>query len=434
MLSVNIFHLLGVGRETVEYGGYWLLFLVSMIESIPFIGAFVPGQTLIIIAGFLTKLGMFTLPLLILVTSLGAIAGDYVGYFLGKRYGYAFIGTLGKYFFIRVRHIEQAKRVLQEHAGKALILGRFNPVARAFTPFLAGAGDVKVSLFWFYNIIGGIAWAVSSSLVGYIFGASYEAVSHYIGRFIFFAVILSIVFVLSYRSINKRHHIFVRFHLYTLSAAVISLYVFFKTLQDSLGRETFFSHIDTWVNAFVVSIWNPWVAEMMIGISYVLSPTVCVIAALVLLATLMREKRFYYAWVTFLSLSSSLIAVPFIKNVVGRLRPENAFLLSPDASFPSGHATFVCVVLLLFMLILSKVIRHRHAQHIAQTISVFCILLVGISRVYLNVHWFSDVVGGFALAVLCVSLSVLVGKLIMAQRGVKAANVRELSELMKETS
>lgn len=415
--------------EAVEYGGYSLLFLVSMLEGVPFIGSFVPGQTLVIMAGFLAKLGMFTLPLLILIISLGAIVGDYVGYLLGRRYGYALIVRLSKYFFIRIHHIERAKKVLQEHTGKALLFGRFSPITRAFTPFLAGAGEVKAPLFWIYNLAGGIVWALSSVLVGYIFGASYEAVSHYIGRFIFFAVILSIVLVLVYRSINKRHHIFVRFHLYTLSAAVLSLYVFFKTLQDSLGKETFFSHIDVWSNSFVVSIWNPWVAEIMIGVSYVLSPTVCVIAAIVLLAALVREKRFYYAWVTFLSLSCTLIAVPFIKNAVGRLRPENAFLLSPDASFPSAHATFVCVVLLLFMLILFKVIKNRHTKYIVGTISVFCILLVGISRVYLNIHWFSDVVGGFALAVLCVSLSILAGKIIMAERGVKAENALELSTL-----
>jgi len=382
--------------ETLGYGAYTMLFLIAVVEALPLVGTFIPGHSLVILSGFLVRLGTLDLwPVLILV-SLGAIVGDVVGYSIGKKYGYELIRKFGRYFFITDIHLEKAKEAMNKHTGKALIVGRFSPVTRAFTPFLAGAGDVHVNRFWLYNISGGILWSVSSVLIGYVFGASYEIVSQYIGRFVGIAVILSILIVWAYRFINKQKHIFAKYHFYTLLINIASLYIFFKTMQDVFSRESSLAELDVWVNLKMIDIQGFGGIDIFTSITNFLSPVHLIVAGLGIACFLMWKKKIHQALVLSFGLLGGALFQGVLKELVERMRPENAVLVETGFSFPSGHATMAVLFFGALIYVFCGKIESKVRREIFGVACLLLFVMVGFSRVYLNVHWVSDVVAGFA--------------------------------------
>ena len=190
----------------LQVWGYPIIFMSALLEASPFFGIVVPGQTIIIIAGFFAKLHVFNLAYVIILSSIGAILGDLAGYILGRKYGYSFIKDYGKYFFFKKEYFTETKRLMNEHTGKTMVIGRFNSITRAFAPFVAGSSKVPLKRFLFYNVIGGISWGVFFSLVGYIFGKGYRIASRYIDQFllVFFIIIaITTYFYISYRKRKK---------------------------------------------------------------------------------------------------------------------------------------------------------------------------------------------------------------------------------------
>ena len=218
--------ILSLPFPVLNHWGYWIILIFAILEAVPLFGLFAPGMSIVIIGGFLAKIEVLEIGDVIFFAALGAILGDLIGYLLGKKYGYSFITKYGKYFFFKKRHFEKTKKLMNRHTGKTLIIGRFNSVTRSFAPFVAGLTNVSFFKFLTYNVIGGISWAISFVMVGYIFGKSYEIAAQYIGGFIFIAIVLSILIVYAYKFINKRKHIFSRYNFYALIINVFSLYLF----------------------------------------------------------------------------------------------------------------------------------------------------------------------------------------------------------------
>lgn len=187
--------------------GYLIVFVFALLEASPFFGIAVPGQTIVIIGGFFARLGVLNLYYIIILASLGAIIGDLAGYILGRRYGYSFITKYGKFFFFKKEYFNRTKQLMNEHTGKTLIIGRFNSITRAFAPFVAGSSKVPFMKFLVYNVIGGISWGLSFSLIGYIFGEGYKAASHYINGFLLVFFLFGIIFLYFYMGYKKRKKI-----------------------------------------------------------------------------------------------------------------------------------------------------------------------------------------------------------------------------------
>ncbi len=386
-----------ISLDTLGYGAYTVLFLIAVTEALPLIGTFIPGHSLVILSGFLVRLGTLDLwPVLILV-SLGAIIGDVVGYAVGKKYGYDLIRKFGRYFFITDAHLQKAKDAMNRHTGKALIIGRFSPVTRAFTPFLAGAGDVHVNKFWLYNISGGILWSVVSVAIGYIFGASYEIASQYIGRFVGIAVVLSILIIWAYRFVNKQKHIFARYHFYTLLINIASLYIFFKTMQDVFSRESSFAELDVWVNLKMFDIQSLVGVDVLTFITNIFSPVNLIVAGLGIACFLMWKKKIHQALVLSFGLLGGALFQGVLKELALRVRPENAVIVETGFSFPSGHATMAVLFFGALIYVFCGKIQSKICRESFGILCLILFVLVGFSRVYLNVHWVSDVIAGFAL-------------------------------------
>ena len=202
MLPVD--EILNLPVPVLIYWSYWIILLAAMLDASPLFGLLVPGQIFVITGGFLAKTGVLKIDDVIFVSALGAIIGDFIGYLLGKEYGYSFVARFGKYFFFKKEHFEKVKRLMNHHTGKTLIVGRFNSLARSFAPFIAGSTNVSFLKFSIYNIIGGISWAISFVMIGYVSGKSYEIASQYVGKFIFIAIVLGILIIYLYGFIKKR--------------------------------------------------------------------------------------------------------------------------------------------------------------------------------------------------------------------------------------
>ncbi|MSR71249.1 MAG: phosphatase PAP2 family protein [Candidatus Taylorbacteria bacterium] len=404
----------------LEQGGYWIIFVTSIAEAVPFLGSIVPGQMIVIFAGFLAKLQQLSLWKVMLIASLGAICGDIFGYKLGQKFGYGFLEKYGKYVFIKQAHIEKVKGLVLGHAGKALILGRFHPIARSFAPYIAGAGGVDIKKFWFFNIIGGVSWAVASVAIGYIFGASYEVASRYIGKFVFVGLVISAFIIWGYSYIESKRHVFAKYHLVTLIINILSLYVFFKTLEDSFSGISNLAALDVWFNLKMASIHSLALTSYMTFITNMFSPEVLSFVALIIIAWLAYKKYWHRAYVFVISLGVSAVAVTFIKNLVERTRPDNALYFDASYSFPSGHAVFAVMFFCVLFYVFYRDVKNKYVRELFGVASIMAFLLAGFSRVYLNVHWFSDVVAGFALGLFILSGIILIFR-------VRAQTIRRLN-------
>lgn len=149
--------------------GYLLLFLIIFAESGLFFGFFLPGDSLIFTAGIFAAQGALNIWLVLLVCLSGAILGDNVGYWFGKTLGQKLYARPNSKIF-RKDHLEAATKFYQQHGGKAIILARFMPFVRTFTPIVAGAAHMDYGQFFKYNVAGGLIWGAGLALLGFFAG------------------------------------------------------------------------------------------------------------------------------------------------------------------------------------------------------------------------------------------------------------------------
>lgn len=168
---------------------YLLVFAFVFAEDAIFVGFVVPGETAAVLGGVLANQGHADIWLMAPLVVVAAIAGDTVGYEIGKHLGPRLLS-----FRIFDRHrkkLEDAQAFLRKRGGWAVFLGRFVAFFRAMMPALAGASKMRYLKFLAFNALGGLAWGVGFTLLGYIAGASYDAVAKTAGRDIA-AVVLGI--------------------------------------------------------------------------------------------------------------------------------------------------------------------------------------------------------------------------------------------------
>ncbi|MBI5126572.1 MAG: bifunctional DedA family/phosphatase PAP2 family protein [Candidatus Taylorbacteria bacterium] len=407
-ISIELFHML---RATIEQGGYWLIFCVSLVEGIPLLGSLIPGNTLIGVGGFFAHLGVLNVWYVTILAIMGAVVGDIFGYILGKKYGYDTLVALGKYFLIKKEHIDKAKGLVAKHTGKSILIGRFNPVTRSLMPFVVGSSGVRMKLFWFYDLIGCCTWIVGTVALGYISGAGYLVVAKFFGSFVLVGLIIVLLLVWGYRFINTRAHIFRRYELGTLIVVLLAVFGFFLTLQDVLNSHSFMANLDVWVNSFAATKAIEF-SSILRTVSVILSPFLFSLCAIVFAFYLLITKKWSRAFLVLASFGGGFLINTLLKLLVGRVRPENALITLTDYSFPSGHAIAGAMFFFLCIYFFTKKFKHLIARELFVTVCCFLILLTGAARVFLNVHWLSDVTAGITLGLLWTGLMVLFTRFI----------------------
>lgn len=154
-----------------HYGAwvYVLLFMIVFAETGLVVTPFLPGDSLLFVAGTLAAAGGMDIRLLIVLLTIAAIAGDTVNYWFGNYVGPR-VFTSENSRFLNRQHLERTHAFYERHGGKTIVIARFVPIIRTFAPFVAGVGKMPYPRFLAYNVIGGILWVVSLTLAGYYFG------------------------------------------------------------------------------------------------------------------------------------------------------------------------------------------------------------------------------------------------------------------------
>jgi membrane-associated protein len=148
---------------------YVVLFLIIFCETGLVFFPFLPGDSLLFIAGALAGTGMLSLPLLILVTTSAAILGDTVNFWIGRYAGTSLVN--GRFSaFVKGEWIDKTRLFYEKYGGVTIIVARFVPYVRTFAPFLAGVGEMHYRSFLLANVVGGVLWTSSLILAGYFIG------------------------------------------------------------------------------------------------------------------------------------------------------------------------------------------------------------------------------------------------------------------------
>lgn len=165
----EFFGKLGNLEELIKWGGLTVLIIIVFAETGLLVGFFLPGDSLLITAGLIAAQGYLDIFVLNISLIIAAIVGDQVGYLFGKKTGPR-IFTREKSKFFAKDHLIKANHFYEKYGGKAIIYARFVPFARTFAPIVAGVANMNYRKFVSYNIIGGLLWVLSMTLVGYYFG------------------------------------------------------------------------------------------------------------------------------------------------------------------------------------------------------------------------------------------------------------------------
>jgi membrane-associated protein len=181
-----------LANELIHLSG-WVAYLVIAAlvfgETAVFVGFVLPGEISVVLGGVLASRGHLSLPLLVLIVIVAAIAGPIVGYEIGRRMGDRLFAVRG---LRRVQPgVEKARKILRDRGGAAVLAGRFVAVVRALMPAAAGAAGVRYRTFSIHNVLGAAIWGAGYSLLGYLAGSAYAVVADRVGTGL--AVIIAVV-------------------------------------------------------------------------------------------------------------------------------------------------------------------------------------------------------------------------------------------------
>ncbi len=152
-----------------------MVFLFPALESSCFVGFIFPGETAVVVGGVLASQGKFPLWIVLVLAVAGAVLGDSVGYWVGRRYGDWLIDHLPRRL-VKRENVDRAVDFIGRKGGVGVFIGRFTTVLRVLIPGAAGLSKMHYRKFLIYNGLGGLAWGVLYGTLGYIAGANYRVV------------------------------------------------------------------------------------------------------------------------------------------------------------------------------------------------------------------------------------------------------------------
>jgi membrane protein DedA with SNARE-associated domain/membrane-associated phospholipid phosphatase len=440
--------------------GAWTYLLVGFFafaETGAFVGLVVPGETVMLLGGAVAGQGAIDLYLLIAIAWFSAWAGDTTSFFLGRRLGREFVMRHGPRFGISHERFEKVEDYFSRHGGKTIFIGRFISLIRAFAPFIAGSSGMRYRAFVPYSILGTGLWATAHILVGYFFSRSVETGAEYAGKGAFLLATLIVVvggsiFLYRYFRVAENRRATVRWmesHLasrwlvalgrryrpqfqflwdrvtpggtfgleFTSLMAVLAVSLFVLIAYGVLvGREPGPTPGDMTAMDVAEHLRAGWFTDLSKVVTFLGSGIFTWGLTLVCAALLFARRRWTELWVLLAGMTLTSIGFHEVKDVVDRPRPEPGLVDASGSSFPSGHAAHSVLYLWLAVMIVLR-LRPGMARGAAVVTAGFVLtVLVGLSRVYLNVHYFSDVSAGWALGAACFSFCAAVGLVISEVR------------------
>jgi membrane protein DedA with SNARE-associated domain/membrane-associated phospholipid phosphatase len=425
--------------------GYWIVLILSLLESLAFIGVVVPGAVVVVFAGSLAAKGFFDLGDLIWFAAAGAILGDGISFRIGKGKHIHF-GEENRIF--KPALLEKGKLFFARHGGKSIILGRFVGLIRAVIPFVAGLSGMEAKRFYLWNIASAIVWASSHLLAGYFLGKAWRAVETWSTRF---GVVVAAVLLLALcaywlkRFAERRGRELIEFVVSLLSSIGKSIaanphvqkYVenhpsFFTLVKKRLDRTKFSGlPLTLFVAAFLyILLLLAGVVEDVVS----MDPIVALDTRIENLLYAFRDPLLVkvFLWITLLAKAKIVLCVtlllgvifflwnkrefiiPLIVTVTGsgmfnllgkvafhRQRPPGVGVYTETSfSFPSGHAVIAAALYGFAVYFLWRLAATWRTRLNILFAGIFLVAAIGFSRLYLGVHFLSDVLGGYLLGFL----------------------------------
>jgi membrane protein DedA with SNARE-associated domain/membrane-associated phospholipid phosphatase len=418
----------------IEHYGYLVVLFGVMLEST---GVPLPGETILLAAGVLVQRGHLDLWDAIVFGILGAVIGDQIGYWVGREGGRPFVLRWGRYVFVTPQRLARAEAFFQRHGGKAVFLARFFSGLRVFGALVAGISRMRWGTFLFYNALGGAVWVTGVVLLGYFLGSSLGLVERWLGRAtLVLASVLAVVvaFYLAYRwAAHNRQRLvgwgealltyppvarllmrydaqlrwllrrltpgqYLGLHLTVgLLAAAGCLWLFGGLVEDLLTGDPIV-RFDRVVDDYLHAHATPPLTTFFLIVTALGSIEAMVLLGVIVAAILAWGRRWVFLGSWLAAVAGSAVLNYLLKVLFARPRPhfEHPLLVETSYSFPSGHAmeSFVVYGMLAYFAVLA--LRSWESRVAAVFGAALLVVLIGFSRMYLGVHYLSDVLAGYA--------------------------------------
>ncbi|MGB5442890.1 MAG: VTT domain-containing protein [Gammaproteobacteria bacterium] len=409
-----------------------IVFLIALMESLILLGLLIPGAVLLFGAGALIATGALQMGPIMFWTILGAICGDLISFLLGHYYhqqlrviwpfrNYPVLVSRGVDFFCK-------------HGGKGVFMARFIGPLRPVVPAIAGMMNMSPLRFLLVDIIAAVLWAPAYILPGMVFGASLGLAAEVAGRLVVLlvtvvgAALLGIwlihslirmlqphASVLVDKVLNwSRHHPRIQplagslldpDHPEARGLAILSV-LFFIMLWlllltvSQVHSGQFMRGIDHYVFHELVNLRTPWADHVMVFITQLGNTEFLAIVLTVSCAWLLF-KGFPKAALHWLAVYASAGLLTWTLKISAQVERPLAFI--EGYSFPSAHTGMSIVVYGFLALLMAREIPYRH-RWLPYSVAVLLTGSIALSRLYLGVHWFSDVFAGATLGIFWVAL------------------------------
>ena len=422
---------------------YALVAVAAFLETGAFVGLVAPGETIVIVGGVIAGQGEIELLPLIGLVWFSCVLGDTASFLLGRRLGRGFIVRHGPKVKIDEERLRKVESYFDRHGGKTILIGRFIGLVRALSPFVAGASGLRFGRFIPFSVIGCGLWSSLFSVLGYLFYRSFDRVTAIAGRAtLAFGITVALIAggVYVYRRMRQKEQRqliaawarrqaarpalrpvvvvlspvgrllapplrFVRQRIArgelglefttTLAVAGVGLYVFAAYAVIFADRDR-----TTPADRELLDIAGDLRSDVVVDIVKVVTDlgSFTTVAALVFAVGILLMVRRRFAELTALVAGSVMIyvGVHLAKNGIDRPRPAAPLIEPAGSSFPSGHAAY-STIWVGVAVVLARVVPGLAKDAVLIAGGLMIATAVGLSRIYLRAHYWSDVAGGWGI-------------------------------------
>ena len=458
----NLEELLTSIGTTLGQWTYLLVGVLAFLETGAFVGLIAPGETAMVVGGVVAGQGVISLVTLIAIAWFAATMGDLVSYELGRRLGRDFLVRHGPRFGMTAERLAMVEAFFEKHGGKAIFIGRFVGIVRAVAPFLAGSGGMPLRRFLPYDVLGAGLWATTFIMLGYVFWQSFGTVLKVakegaLGLGIVISVIVALVWVVRHLSDEANRHALeqkmlaaldrpglrflqpivrwaqgpLRFFIARITPGQLGLDLTTLLAFAAVGSFSYFGYwlaidergygaLDLQVNSLVLDLYNPTAVTVAKLLTTFGAPLLMFFLTALTTVVLLARKHIVEGFVLGAGMLLTIGAVQLGKLVIERPRPAGALIEVSGSSYPSGHTAYA-VAWVVFAVIAVRLVPALKGKWWIVGAAFAVPVIVGLTRLYLDVHWFSDVLGGAGAAVMCFALMAIAALFVAVVRDTRGS-------------